>query len=63
MKKLLRFWDEHTFWASGILLAVGMVVILLWAGKDVGFTPRQWAALVAATVALAFLSAWIINWE
>ncbi len=63
MKKLLRFWDRHPVWSSGVLLAVGMVIILAWAAKDVGFTPSQWAALIAATVALAFLSAWIINWE
>ncbi len=63
MKKLLRFWDEHTFWASGALLSIGMVIILVWAAKDVGFTPSQWAALIVATIVLAFLSAWIINWE
>ncbi len=63
MRKLTDFWDEHPFWSSAIVLSVGMVIILIWAGKDVGFTLRQWAALVAATVALAFLSAWIINWE
>jgi len=28
----------------------------------VGFTPTQWLALAAATVALAGLSVWIISW-
>ncbi len=63
MKQVIEFWDRHPFWSSAIVLSVGMVLILLWAGKDVGFTLRQWSALVVATVALAFISAWIINWE
>jgi hypothetical protein len=40
-----------------------MVVILAIAARNVGFTASQWAALIAATVALAGLCAWIIGWE
>ena len=47
-------------WAA---LAVGMVAILVIAARSVGFTAGQWAALIAATVALAGLCAWIISWE
>jgi hypothetical protein len=45
------------------VLAVGMVVILVWAAKDVGLLPGQWAALIVATVLLAGLCVWIISWE
>jgi hypothetical protein len=45
------------------VLAVGMVAILIWAAKDVGLLPGQWAALIVATVLLAGLCVWIINWE
>jgi len=44
-------------------LALGMVIILAVSARTVGFTPRQWAALVVATVALAGACTWIISWE
>jgi hypothetical protein len=45
------------------VLAVGMVIILIWAAKDVGLLAGQWAALIVATIALAGLCVWIINWN
>jgi len=49
-----------TAWA---VLAVGMVVILIWAARNVGLLPGQWAALIIATILLAGLCVWIIGWE
>ena len=63
MKTLQTLYNKHPnliLWAA---LAVGMVVVLLVAARNVGFTGPQWAALVAATVALAGLCVWIISWE
>jgi hypothetical protein len=40
-----------------------MVIIVAIAARNVGFTALQWAALLAATVALAGLCVWIISWE
>jgi hypothetical protein len=40
-----------------------MVIILIWAAKDVGLLLGQWAALVVATILLAGLCAWIIGWD
>ncbi len=63
MKTLQTLYNKHPnliLWAA---LAVGMVVVLLVAARNVGFTAPQWAALVAATVALAGLCVWIISWE
>jgi len=40
-----------------------MVIMLLWAAKDVGLLPRQMVALVIATILLAGLCVWIIGWE
>jgi len=51
---------QLTAWA---VLAVGMVIILIWAAKDVGFEPAQWAALIVATILLAGLCVWIIGWD
>jgi len=49
-----------TAWA---VLAVGMVAILIWAARNVGLLPGQWAALIIATILLAGLCVWIIGWE
>jgi hypothetical protein len=51
---------QLTAWA---VLALGMVIILIWAAKDVGLLPGQWAALIVATILLAGLCVWIIGWE
>lgn len=63
MKTLQQMYDKHPnlmLWAG---LALGMVAIVLVAARNVGFTGIQWAALLAATVALAGLCVWIISWE
>ena len=46
-----------------LILAIGMVVILYVSARHIAFDPAQWAALAGATVILAGLCAWIINWE
>lgn len=63
MDTLKKLWYEHPVLANWIILAVGMVVILYFSARHVGFLPQQWAALVGATIVLAGLCAWIINWE
>jgi hypothetical protein len=45
------------------VLALGMVIMLLWAAKDVGLVATQMIALVVATILLAGLCVWIIGWE
>ncbi len=62
MDILKRWWEQHPNIVSWAVLSVGMVVILVWSARHVGFTPSQWAALIAATVVLAGLSVWIISW-
>jgi len=56
-------WNEHPNLVSWLLLALGMVVIVVIAARNVGFHAGQWAALIVATIALAGLSVWIIGWE
>jgi hypothetical protein len=63
MKTLQQLYDKHPNLLMWAALALGMVVILAIAARNVGFTASQWAALIAATVALAGLCAWIIGWE
>lgn len=58
-----KLWDTHPNLVSWLLLAVGMVAIVVVAARNVGFQAGQWAALIAATVALAGLCVWIISWE
>jgi hypothetical protein len=58
----LRGWmGRHRQLTAWAVLAVGMVIILIWAARDVGFLPGQWAALIVATVLLAGLCVWIIG--
>jgi hypothetical protein len=59
MKKL---WNDHPNLVSFVILAIGMLIILYFSARHVGFTATQWLALGAATVALAGLSVWIISW-
>jgi hypothetical protein len=61
--KPIEFAERHPRLAAWAVLAVGMVIILIWAAKDVGLLPGQWAALVVATILLAGLCAWIIGWD
>jgi hypothetical protein len=63
MSSVKRFLDEHPRLAAWVVLAIGMVAILVWSARDVDLLPRQWAALIAATVGLAGLCIWIIGWE
>ncbi len=58
-----RLWNEHPNLVSWLVLATGMVIIVIFAARDVGFEPGQWAAVIAATIALAGLCVWIIGWE
>jgi hypothetical protein len=63
MENIKRFWNTHPILSNFAVLAVGMVIILYFSARHVGFLPSQWAALVGATLVLAGLCAWIISWE
>jgi hypothetical protein len=63
MTDIREFVSKHPRLVSWLVLALGMVIMLLWAAKDVGLLPGQMVALVAATVLLAGLCVWIIGWE
>jgi hypothetical protein len=60
---LIKRLREHPNLITWLLLSLGMVILVLYASKDVGFLPGQMVALVIATVVLAGLCIWIINWE
>ncbi len=63
MSRLQNLWRDHPNLVSFAVLAVGMLVILFFSARHVGFSPGQWLALAIATVVLAGLCVWIINWE
>jgi hypothetical protein len=60
---LRGFVSRHPQLTAWVVLALGMVIILLWAARDVGLLPGQWAALIVATIVLAGLCVWIIGWN
>ena len=63
MQGIKNFASNHPQISSWIVLAIGMVIILVWSARDVGFTPGQWVALIITTILLAGVSVWIIGWE
>ena len=63
MTGIRKFFSEHPRLLSWFVLAIGMVIMVVWAGQSVGFMPHQWAALIIATILLAGACAWIIGWE
>lgn len=63
MEGIKKFVGNHPQITSWIVLAIGMVIILVWSARDVGFTGSQWAALVVTTILLAGACVWIIGWE
>lgn len=63
MTTLKAFLDRHPTLATWLVLAVGMVILLLWAADGKGLTPGQLAFLAVSCVGLAGACAWIISWE
>jgi len=63
MPAIREFLEQHPRLGAGFVLALGMMIMLLWAAEDVGLLPGQMAALVIATILLAGLCVWIIGWE
>ena len=60
----LRTWvTQHPKLTAWIALAIGMVVVLVIAARDVGLSWNQWLFLILATIGLAGLCVWIIGWE
>ncbi|MEM7344912.1 MAG: hypothetical protein AAF485_11775 [Chloroflexota bacterium] len=63
MEAIKKFSSEHPQITAWIVLAIGMIIILAWSARDVGFTGSQWSALIITTILLAGACVWIIGWE
>jgi hypothetical protein len=63
MQNLKNMFEARPRLWSWIILALGMVVLLLIAAKDVPLELSQRSALVIATIVLAGLCVWIIDLE
>ena len=57
------FVSRHPRLVAWIALAIGMVIMLVIAARNVGLLPGQWAALIVTTIILAGLCVWIIYLE
>jgi hypothetical protein len=62
MATIRAFAKDHPQITAWIALAIGMVIILVWSARDVGFTSGQWVALIVTTILLAGACVWIIGW-
>jgi uncharacterized membrane protein YfcA len=58
-----KLWNRHPNLVSWALLAIGMVIIVVFSARNVGFQPSQWVAIIIATILLAGLCVWIVSWE
>ena len=58
-----RFAEEHPRVATWVVLAIGMVVVFLWASKDVELLWHQRLVMAVSCVGLAGVCAWITGWE
>lgn len=63
METIKNLASKYPNLVSWVVLAVGMVAILAWSARDVGFTGSQWTALIVTTILLAGACVWIISWE
>ncbi len=50
-----KLWNSHPNLVSWAVLAIGMVIIVVFSARNVGFQPAQWAAIIVATILLAGL--------
>jgi hypothetical protein len=62
MTTVRNFAQRHPQITAWIALAIGMVIILVWSARNVGFTAGQWTALIITTILLAGACVWIIGW-
>jgi hypothetical protein len=60
---LRAFVTRHPILVAWAVLAIGMVIMLLYAAKDVSLLPSQVVALVIATILLAGACVWILTWD
>ncbi len=59
----VRWLEAHPRISAWIVLALGMNIIFVIAGRDVGLLPSQWAWLITAMTLVAGACIWIISWE
>ena len=63
MREIRTFLSQHPRIGMWVVLALGMVLILVWASRDVDLLLRQRLVMVTATVTLAGFCVWIVGWE
>ena len=62
-RQVAYWYDRRPFLTSWLLLAAGMVTLMTLFSLDAGLAPREYAAIAAATVGLAWLCVWIVFLE
>lgn len=60
---VVRWIEAHPRLTAWFVLALGMDILLVIEGRDVGLLPGQWAAVLIAATVVAGACIWIISWE
>ena len=58
-----RLAEKHPRITTWIVLAIGMVIVFLWASRDVELLWYHRAAMAVSCIGLAGVCAWITGWE
>lgn len=59
----VKWASVHPRLAAWIVLSIGMVVLMVFAARDVGLLVTQWIALIVACILVAGACIWIVSWE
>ena len=60
----LKAWiQNHPNLSAWFVLALGMVILVVFAARDIGLLPIQWFWLVIITTLVAGACIWIIGWD
>jgi hypothetical protein len=60
---VVKFASTRPRLSAWFVLSLGMVILLVIEGRDVGLLAGQWVSLIVATVLVAGACVWIISWE
>lgn len=63
MSRIKTMVRSHPLIAAWTALAAAMVVMLVFAAREVGLQPTQWAVMIVSTVLLAGACVWITTWK
>ncbi len=63
MQNLWNWAQDHPRLSGWLVLGLGMVLIVLYSGRNAGLNLFQWSMLIISTLSVAALCVWILTWD